>query len=504
MDLAITAIKNAVSPFEQFHALLITRTLFDQATASQRRALLDALQIQEGTPIHESDPSRMLIKNDLLRRYSTMSILSVEVIRAGKGDCLILHYGTADNPRLALIDGGPKSSYAPYLRPRLQQIRDARNLSKSEPLPVDLLMISHVDNDHMHGFLDLTRELIEAQMTQQPPFVHVQSLWHNSFENIIGVPIKGVADVFDTEIGVGLLEGDRVAKPDLRTMSLSEKDISANLQVVTSIHQNAQLRTDARQLNLLVNGEFDGALIMAVAKGKPINFGSGLRFTVIGPLPAEVKQFQQKHQAWLKQSKSKDLMPTELFSLYLDTSILNLSSIVVLVEVNKKRILLTGDASGEAILQGLEFVGLVKKGRKIHVDVLKVPNHGSSEHLYYEFFERVTADHYVISGNGEHGYPDRDSFDMIMRAREGAKYTIHLTYPVPEIDANRKLDWEKQRVKELNKARTTTSIRARRDWSPAAQSLQALFDKNPELAIKIRVVEESRPHVINLLEEVAF
>jgi beta-lactamase superfamily II metal-dependent hydrolase len=45
--------------------------------------------------------------------------------------------------------------------------------------------------------------------------------------------------------------------------------------------------------------------------------------------------------------------------------------------------------------------------RRIHVDLLKVQHHGSNHSTTQDFFERVTADHYVISGNGKHGIPSR-------------------------------------------------------------------------------------------------
>ena len=73
MDLAIAAIRNALSPFEQFHALRLARKLFDQVSSAQRDALFDALQSQEGIPIHESDPSRFLIKKELLERFSQIT-----------------------------------------------------------------------------------------------------------------------------------------------------------------------------------------------------------------------------------------------------------------------------------------------------------------------------------------------------------------------------------------------------------------------------------------------
>ena len=78
-------------------------------------------------------------------------IFSLDVRRARKGDCLILHYGTKSKPGLVLIDGGPAQVYGPHLKPRLEEIRKARRLAESEPLTVDLLMVSHVDDDHING-----------------------------------------------------------------------------------------------------------------------------------------------------------------------------------------------------------------------------------------------------------------------------------------------------------------------------------------------------------------
>ncbi len=123
----------------------------------------------------------------------------------------------------------------------------------------------------------------------------------------------------------------------------------------------------------------------------------------------------------------------------------NLSSIVVLAELGGKSILLTGDARGDKILEGMELVGLIEKDGKRHVDILKVPHHGSDNNMETIFFQRVTADHYVFSGDGEHGNPERATLEMLLEARgDDAEYQIHLTYPVDEIDEERKEDWEKE------------------------------------------------------------
>ena len=53
-------------------------------------------------------------------------IFSLDVLRARKGDCLMLHYGSQDEPRLIMIDGGPRGVYEPHLKPRLEEIKKAR------------------------------------------------------------------------------------------------------------------------------------------------------------------------------------------------------------------------------------------------------------------------------------------------------------------------------------------------------------------------------------------
>ena len=111
---------------------------------------------------------------------------------------------------------------------------------------------------------------------------------------------------------------------------------------------------------------------------------------------------------------------------YVDKSVPNLSSLVVLAKVEDKSVLLTGDARGDKIMEGLELVELMPSGGKLHVNILKVPHHGSSNNLAGDFFERITADHYVFSGNGEHGNPERESLEMLSAARGGEKYQIHL------------------------------------------------------------------------------
>lgn len=427
-------------------------------------------------------------------------LFSLDVVRARKGDCLLLHYGPKDDPRLIIIDGGPRAVYAPHLRPRLEQLKKARGLGSNDPLVVDLLMVSHVDDDHIQGILDLTSELIQGN----PQFARLLSFWHNSFDNIIGKVPKELTASFKQQFGAASMDGE---PPDDMTLDVDEDEevIVSSLKVLASIQQGAQLRSDVvNKLQAELNVDFDGGLILARQGARPIEWDGGIKFTVAGPMEPELKALYEKHRQWLKSLEKEGKSPEDVLSAYVDKSVPNLSSIVVLAEAEGKSILLTGDARGDKILKGLELAGLAQEGGTIEVDVLKVPHHGSSNNLDDDFFERIIAKHYVFSGNGEHGNPERETLEMLLKARGDDDYTIHLTYPVKEIDAGRKADWEKEQKKQQKRKEKNPGAKVRPDWSPEEHSLQALFDEHKDFAKKLSIVEDGEPHVINLLEEVEF
>lgn len=413
---------------------------------------------------------------------------SLDVRRARKGDCLIIHYGTKEKPGLILIDGGPSNVYRPHLKPRLEQIRQTRKLASSDPLDVDLLMVSHIDDDHINGILELMKELVEAKKAQQPQPVRVRNFWHNTFDDLLAGNSQPVIQSVTAAFGAASLRGE----PEIEGLD------PHTAMVLASVGQGLRLRDDARFLQLPINSRFKDRLIVATAGQKvDLNDQSGLQFTIVGPMQAELDNLRKDHEEFMKKAHRT---PAALAS-FTDTSVANLSSIVVLAELNGKKILLTGDARGDKILEGLELTDLLKPGGKMHVDILKGPHHGSDRNIDSIFFQRITADHYVFSGDGEHGNPERETLQMLRNARAGNDFTVHLTYPISELDAGREKDWKKEQVKEKTKQIKKPATKVREDWSHGEQSLQAFIEADPEFAKMISIMDEKEPHVIDLFPE---
>jgi hypothetical protein len=352
-------------------------------------------------------------------------IFTLEALQAAHGDALLLHYGPADSTKLAVVDAGPVGIFHNSVRPRLEEVRARR--AADATLAIDYLMVSHIDDDHIHGVTDLTKELVQAADAPGDPPFEIKSLWHNAFDDVVGddevkavAPAAVIAALEPAAGGVHLASADPLDL--LRADAVPEGISLESALVLASVGQGDQLRRDAQRLGCIVND--DKKLLVAPLE---VDMGNGLKATIVGPLKDQLEALQA---AWDKAiKKKKGASPKEhaaAIADYVDASVPNLSSIVMLVELDGRRILLTGDARGDYVLAGLKAAGLLD-GRTLHLDVLKVPHHGSSRNVEVDFFKTVTADHYVISANGRFGNPDPQALEMIAAARGGDDFTIHLT-----------------------------------------------------------------------------
>jgi len=349
-------------------------------------------------------------------------IFSLEALQAFHGDSLLLHAGTAGAPLLVLIDGGPSGTWETSLQPRLEQLRSERG---GGALQIDLAMVSHIDDDHVHGMVDFAGELVTQQLDSQPLSYEVQTLWHNSFDDIVG----NDADELRTAAVEVLSEPVGAPRAD--------EIRAAGLAVVASVAQGRELRDQAGQLGWGVNEPFDGPVLLPEQGARTIKLGD-TKLTVVCPHAAQLEKLHTVWDKWLKEhpKAAKSAAATAAF---VDNSPYNLSSIVVLAECDGKSMLLTGDARGDHVLSGLDEAGIAKDG-KTHVDILKLPHHGSIRNLADEFFERVTADHYVISANGRDGNPETETLETIARTRADDDFEIHLTNRAGKGDLEQRLD----------------------------------------------------------------
>jgi hypothetical protein len=345
-------------------------------------------------------------------------LFTLEALEAKHGDALLLHFGTTPKPQLIVIDGGPSGVYTKTLRNRLNLLKAAR--SPSDSLPIRMVMVSHIDDDHINGVLQLTRRLDELRAQKKPLPYNLLTLWHNSFDDILGNQADGLTT--NLKAAVKAVSVGAAMPTDLPIQRHSAL-------VLASVKQGRELRNHATTLSLDVNEGFDSLVMVPEGqKSKTLSFGGGLSFTVLGPREARVKELQV---TWDKEIKKLGVARQAAF---VDQSVFNLSSIIVLAKAGGRTMLLTGDARGDDILEGLKHAKLLKGGT-CHIDLLKIPHHGSDHNVSTEFFRQVTADHYVVSGDGEHGNPEIATLKMLSEARGQEAFTLYLTNQEPRLTA---------------------------------------------------------------------
>ena len=319
-------------------------------------------------------------------------LFSLEALHAKHGDSLLLRFGESAEPKLIVIDGGPTGVYKRALRPRLEALQEVAG----EKLPIEIVVVSHIDSDHINGVLEWSQELLNDP--ERAAKYRVKTLWANSFDD----EVKAVAG--------------KTVTPAVPAGLAAE---------VASVNESRRLRANAKGLGWSANKGF-GELVMAPDdEGVEIDLAP-LKLTVIGPRQVDLDALHEEWEREIEKLKKEGKIEAASAG-ELDQSPPNLSSIVCVAELGGKRMLLTGDALGPKVLEELEAAKFLPAGGTMDLELLKLPHHGSSRNNTLEFLKRVKARHYVISANGKDDNPDLETLERLSKARPDDDFTIHFT-----------------------------------------------------------------------------
>ena len=355
-----------------------------------------------------------------------------EAVNALYGDCLLLRYtGPGGKERLWIIDGGPKGgkvggknfmAWRDALLPRLKQI------DPTVPLPVALGMVSHIDDDHINGIQQLASTLVNATPAD-PAAVDFKRFWFNSFGDLVGPEPAGAPKGAKTASLQSLVDDPPLVG-----------DHHADL-VMQSVGQGIALAADLGSLQIGGNAPVNG-LIVAAKGQKPIKI-EGAELTIIGPLQKRVDALRKEWAKALKETdkKKRKAALQELFlpTKQQDKAVPNLSSIIVLVEVEGQKLLLTGDAHGDDIVTAWRDELKLGNG-PVKINLLKMPHHGSIRNVTDNFINFFEADHYVFSANGKFDNPDAPTVEAVVKQHGARQVVLHFTNADVKWSAKYKLE----------------------------------------------------------------
>jgi hypothetical protein len=336
-----------------------------------------------------------------------------EALQAKFGDSLLLRYDHKGEMRLWVIDGGPPGVFKNRLEPRLEELR-----GDDESLRVDLAMVSHIDTDHIAGMVEMTRQLVRLKDAGKPLPLDIQRFWHNGFREIVGggdlAAIRPAAAAASLAAANDNL--DEIAK------KFGITSVAGQL-VLATVGQGVDLLADIASLEIPLNEPIGNRITAPHTE----EF-EGANVTFLGPLKQRLDALKQ---AWADATVAGDVTRLAgLFSDKLDVSVTNLSSISMLVEIRDRKILLTGDARGDDVVDGWKASGR-DPNKPFPINILKMPHHGSDRNLTEEFLTLFPADHYVISADGKNGNPDLKTLTGMAETLGNRAYTVHFTNRTP-------------------------------------------------------------------------
>lgn len=378
---------------------------------------------------------------------------TIHAVQAHEGDCFLLEHTHRNKKRFVLVDGGPNKTYDPFLERTLKH-KVTRNGGK-----LDLVVLSHVDADHVVGLLDLFVELRSAQDEGEAAFVKIAELWHNTFGllDTRGEIGRRFNAVMASAQALSATPGGPMTRRRQGSMALLNMSLA-------SIRQGERLGRQARLLGVPTNKRFAGKSIVATAdKRTDTRTVNGLKVRVVGPTKQNLTALRTEWRDWLDEQEEELRDGRFNLAAMADTSIPNLSSLQLLVEKGGRTALLTGDGRGDHLIAALKKAGLYTDDG-IDVNLLKVPHHGSDRNVTKKFFENVRAETYLISANGKHGNPDYPTLKWIVDAakKRNQRVTLAITNDTPAVEklrVERPQDTFKYKIKQRGSNRSWLSVK---------------------------------------------
>ncbi len=320
------------------------------------------------------------------------------VLPASHGDSILIKGPFDGQNRNILIDGGPSSAYEYRRRPK--ELKKTLEQIKDDGERVDLLVLSHVDDDHVGGLLagfkngGLLEELTDM-------------VWFNSG--------KLIFEHFDKNYD---------QRNSIEFEATNTDEDSFNL---TSIRQGVKFEEYISGLGIWKEEIVQAGMLIELFD---------VKFKILSPSPEKLEKLMTKWEEEDPDSltaghgndydKSIDeLLENDMFSE--ESSVHNGSSIAFIFEYDGKRILLLGDAHNDVIIESIKDLGHSPLD-PLKVDYVKLSHHGSKYNTSPELLKLISCNNFIVSTDGrKHGLPNKLTLARIIDEYEGVN--IFFNYP---------------------------------------------------------------------------
>ena len=312
-------------------------------------------------------------------------IFTLKSLPAHNGDCFIISFGEQDDVKNIIVDGGRSMPSYKILKNQINELEEKGQL-------IDLLILTHIDEDHIMGLIRLFRDAkIDKSIFKE--------IWFNSKEV--------VSSYFC----------DKSQKDQYLTVQMNnDSNISYN--------QGISFGTLLEEYNLGYQG--------VIMSGQNMHLGEAI-IEVLSPNEDQLNKLLVDWEKEFSKNTNTDILVSSKtstdYSVSIDEllqkkfteddDIVNGSSIAFLLTFKEKRILMLGDSFPSTVVENIK-----KKlnGNRLSIDLVKVSHHGSKNNTSNDLLELIECKNFLISTNGSsHGHPHKEALVKIANRFKGGE-----------------------------------------------------------------------------------
>ncbi|EEM56187.1 MULTISPECIES: MBL fold metallo-hydrolase [Bacillus cereus group] len=388
-----------------------------------------------------------------------MNEIEIKMFPASYGDSFLVTCKGKKNTHI-LIDMGFMSTYNNSIKQELKAIKE---INKEE---IDLLIFTHVDEDHILGGMKFFQE---NGNFNDPQIVAIKEIWYNSYKHLQFKKRQEDKSLSNeeqklTSLLKTIVERGHAREKGVRTVS--GISIGQAFTLSALLHENGYDDIWNKSYNnnvVKLETEFDDKTL----KSHYIN--EEVKIIILSPSQEKLEILDEKWEEYLIKmgcsniNNGNELMDSA-FEVYManlqvkkkkrsvnpisigaqenikdiaeqpfdsDTAEINGSSIAFILEFYGKRLLFLGDSHSSVIEQSLKKVLETSGEKKLRFDAVKISHHGSKHNTSPDLLKMIESEKYIISTNGRgknFSHPDVETIYRIIAFNTLEKTKIIFNY----------------------------------------------------------------------------
>jgi beta-lactamase superfamily II metal-dependent hydrolase len=329
--------------------------------------------------------------------------MKIKLLKAFNGDSILISFLENEIPRNILIDGGIGDTYKTTsnvkgaLHEVIERIREDKQF-------IDLLVLTHFDDDHIGGILRWLNKDKEAVSL-------IKKVWFNSGKEIA----KKFKNAENQDMDIEVVDGanDFYTSPN-QGIKFEKFLRENNLWEGKIIEQGLTCDLFGLKFKILSPNDYKLNKILSLNKKQTDYFTSGGEYDF---------------ETSLNDFIDEESQPS--FKFQEDTSVANGSSIAFIMEYENKNFLFLADAHPSTVIEGLNKFGY-NKGNPLNAELMKVSHHGSMYNTCKELLDIVKTNNYVITSNAtKHGLPNKRTIARVIHNNPNA--FIYFNYDLKDL-----------------------------------------------------------------------